>query len=203
MNSPNAAAAPLTLHLPGTPTGSGAGPAPTSVVAMSPYDTSTLLFTDPTTFDGGPEPQPADPLADALRLQQHAAEPANTTSTLERATSIGSMPSSQVARTVIQTKGAEYGMPRSYIETALRAQDLAAAIEQDMERMSEQITLQMFSSSGGGAMDILQSLQLLDQRASQLVRLQEHLRDNFLLARRDPAFATSQLEQWLAGVHGS
>jgi hypothetical protein len=123
--------------------------------------------------------------------------------TLDRAMRLGSLPSSEVAKIVIRTKGAEAGLPQTYIDTAIRAQDLAVAIETDLNRMSEALMSQLSSSGAGGSMDILAMLRAMDERLSQLVRLQEHLRDNFQLARRDPALAQAQLESWIGPAPGS
>lgn len=150
----------------------------------------------PGTFTHSPGNAPPPPAPPVLPTAPVAPGP-DTRSPLDRAARLGSLPSSEVAKLVIRSKGAEYGLPQRYIDTAIRAQDLAVALEQDIDRMSNLLVEQMMSSGGGGAMDVLTALRAIDERSTQLVRLQEHLRDNFQLARRDPAMAQAQLESWI------
>jgi hypothetical protein len=198
MNSPTAAAGSLTPALmPGTSTihVQAAQPLP------SPLPTQPGLGAS---FDpnAAVHAQPADPMLEAIRAQHSVVSSMN--SPLDRAARLGSLPSSEVAKLVIRSKGAEWGLPQGYVDLALHAQELLPkALEQDIERMSQMVAQQMFAANGGDAMDILAALRAIDERSTQLVRLQEHLRDNFQLARRDPHLAQSQLREWLGQTFGA
>jgi hypothetical protein len=186
--SSNASATPIAgIAMPAMPTMPSDGAAP-----PEPLDAAAL-------FDAATAPQAstagtgAGPSLDALLRANRTYTPPQV------ASSVLDMPASQIAKVVIQNRGAAQGLPQDYIDTALRAQDVAAGIEADINNLAAQAEQQL-SSPAGSTDGIFTLLQQMDQRSTQLLRFEELLHENFRFAAHDPKRAKSQLEEWLRSV---
>jgi hypothetical protein len=101
----------------------------------------------------------------------------------------GSYQPEQLAELMIQIEGSAHNLPASYLEAAMRAQDLLEQTRKDMDAMLEQL-----ASSANGQLSAEALAPILEMEENQL-RAQEALRANFELAKRDPAAAHAQLQQ--------
>jgi hypothetical protein len=118
--------------------------------------------------------------------------------TLQRADARGSFRASEVARLVVQVEGSAAGLPASYLHAADEAQDLAEAIEQDIDDAMTRVS-QMLESEGASMDQLMPLLELVNQVLAALEQLQTRLRENYDLARTDPAAAETKLRAGLGG----
>jgi hypothetical protein len=104
----------------------------------------------------------------------------------------GSYNPEQLAELMIQVEGSALNLPTSYLEAAMRAQELLEQTRADMEAMMQQL-----ASSPNAQLTPETLAPILEMEDNQL-KAQEALRANFELAKRDPATAQAQLQQLAA-----
>ncbi len=140
-------------------------------------------------------------LADTAALRDKLATMADTIDANEAAAVLqvvgaanqrGSYHPEQLAELMIQVEGSALGMPSSYLELAMRAQDLLEQTRNDMDAMVDQAM-----QSNNGQVDAAFMTEL-DAMASNQLAAQEALKANFELAKRDPATAQAQLQAMAA-----
>lgn len=104
----------------------------------------------------------------------------------------GSFQAEQLAELMIQVEGSANNLPASYLEAAMRAQDLLEQTRADMDALTRQLT--DAANASGGTID-RNGLAQLQQMVQNQEAAHEALRANFELAKRDPAAAQAQLQQ--------
>lgn len=104
----------------------------------------------------------------------------------------GSYHPEQLAELMIQIEGSAHDLPASYLEAAMRAQELLEQTRNDMEALMRQL-----AESPGAQLTPETLAPILEMEENQLAA-QEALRANFELAKRDPAAAQAQLQQLAA-----
>lgn len=95
----------------------------------------------------------------------------------------------QLAELMIQIEGSAHDLPASYLEAAMRAQELLEQTRGDMEAYMLQL-----AQSPNAQLTPETLAPILEMEESQLAA-QEALRANFELAKHDPAAAQAQLQQ--------
>ncbi len=106
----------------------------------------------------------------------------------------GSYQAEQLAELMIKIEGSALNLPASYLEMAMRAQDLLEETRADMDALTKQIA---DAANQSGTVD-QQALALLKEMVDNQEAAHEALRANFELAKRDPASAQAQLQQLAA-----
>lgn len=104
----------------------------------------------------------------------------------------GSFHPEQLAELMIQVEGSAHNLPASYLEAAMRAQELLEQTRADMEAYVQQL-----AQSPNAQLTPETLAPILEMEENQLAA-QEALRANFELAKRDPAAAQAQLQQLAA-----
>lgn len=104
----------------------------------------------------------------------------------------GSYHPEQLAELMIQIEGSALNLPASYLEAAMRAQELLEQTRADMETLMQQLV-----QSPNAPLTPETLAPVLEMEENQLAA-QEALRANFELAKRDPAAAEAQLQQLAA-----
>jgi hypothetical protein len=94
----------------------------------------------------------------------------------------------QLAEVMIQVEGSALSLPASYLEAAMRAQELLEQTRSDMD----QIALALVQDPNAQANEA--ALAQLVEMSNNQEAAQEALRANFELAKRDPATAQAQLQ---------
>lgn len=107
----------------------------------------------------------------------------------------GSYQAEQLAELMIQIEGSAHNLPTSYLEMAMRAQDLLEQTRADMDALMQHVADTAKANAGAVDQKALEQLRLMteNQQAAH-----EALRANFELAKRDPATAQAQLQQLAA-----
>ncbi len=101
----------------------------------------------------------------------------------------GSYHPERLAELMIQIEGSAHNLPASYLEAAMRAQELLEQTRNDMETYMQQLARSPDAQLTPEALT-----PILEMEENQLAA-QEALRANFELAKRDPAAAQAQLQQ--------
>ena len=107
----------------------------------------------------------------------------------------GSYQAEQLAELMIQIEGSAHNLPTSYLEAAMRAQELLEQTRADMDKLMQQLADS--ANANGGKVDQAALAQLQSMVQNQEAA-HEALRANFELAKQDPATAQAQLQQLAA-----
>ncbi len=96
----------------------------------------------------------------------------------------------QLAEVMIQIEGSAHNLPASYLELAMRAQELLEQSRQDIEEMTRLIAE---AADKAGVIDQAALVELEEMSANQHAA-HEALRANFEFAKQDPQAAQAQLQ---------